>query len=188
MDALAATVSALTGFGVMAIAGVSHIRHTANFRESVAHHHLWPEWLIAPGTAILAIVEVLIGLAGIVSLTVAGLILRYPNTARVAMILCCVMYVGFAIYGRFLLLKRPEAPCACSVNDVPTNVWVPVRSIVLAGACIVAAMANDYVTVASSSPIDLLIVLFGAAVFIVLGWNLPLALHDPAPTRQSSVA
>jgi hypothetical protein len=185
MGALFASVGAYTGLGILAGAGVAHAGGLRAFQGLVAGQAVWPRWLVTPVAAAVTAVELTVGLAGLATSLAPGWAARTWLSPRAALAAATLLYVAFGLYGLLLLWRRPGAPCACGHADQPVNLWVPVRAAVLAAGCGFAAASGDGV-LAWSATVDGLVVLLASAVFILLAWQLPAALHDPThrPDRQ----
>jgi hypothetical protein len=184
MIALGATVGGLVAVGLLLVAGFVHGIRFQDFRAQLAQQAIWPARFVALVAVVVVGTELVLGVAG-----AAALIL--PNGSAPSnlgptpmMLAVSAMYIAFTIYGMILLRRRPGAPCGCSASGSTANVWVPVRSALVATICLLPAAVPDRLVPAAGMP-RFVVALLAAASFVALLWNLPAALHDPHQ-RESS--
>jgi hypothetical protein len=145
-----------------------HLLRPAGLPRALRAHRTLPAPLIVPAAVLTALAEAATG-----ALALAGF-------ARPALTAACALLTGYALYGWYVLRNRPAVPCGCAGSgDTRLTGWVVVRAVALAALALAGAVWTT-----SSSPHGgrLAITLLAGAVFALLLWTLPLALHDPERT------
>lgn len=166
------SVAAVVCFAVLATAGAGHLRHLGTFRAAIRAHAVWPAALTAPLAAAVAALEIGLGTVGITSVAVAAEALQPSLLAAAA-----ALYGCYAIYGGYLLTRRPGTPCACSSDMQPIDISVIGRAAVLAGlACVALALAP---VGAGLSATEVAVTALASTAYAVVLWSLPAALRDP---------
>jgi hypothetical protein len=152
---------------VLLVSFAGHVLRPAGLPRALRAHHTLPAALIAPAAVMTALAEAAVG-----TLILIGF-------ARPALAAACALLTLYALYGSYVLRNRPSVPCGCAGSgDTPLTGWVVVRAAALA----VLALAGAVWTAPFPQGSRLAITLLAGAVFAVLLWTLPLALHDPERT------
>lgn len=170
---LAITMSALIALGTLTVTGAMHALRQQQFRRALSLQAVWPSYLIGPVALVVCTAELVIGAAGIRAIT-----LGYLESSRWFLLAAAMLLGGFAIYGRYIAVHRPEAPCGCGSND-ENSMAVPARA---AALCALSAAAS----VGSQSLLDLTPLSAQAVLAVVAAtgcaislWILPASLQLP---------
>jgi hypothetical protein len=152
---------------VLLVSFAGHVLRPAGLSRALRAHRTLPAALITPIAVVTALAEA--------SAAASALI----GFARPGLAAACALLTGYALYGSYVLRNRPGVPCGCAgAGDTPLTAWVVARAAALAALALGGA--------ASAGPLPhggrLAITLVAGAVFAVLLWTLPLALHDPERT------
>jgi hypothetical protein len=144
-----------------------HVARPAGLPRALRAHRTLPAVLITPVAVVTALAEAAAGTLALIGF------------ARPALAAAGALLAGYALYGAYVLRNRPGVPCGCAGSgDTPLTGWVVTRAAALAALALAGARW--------SAPFPhggrLAITLVAGAVFAVLLWTLPLALHDPERT------
>lgn len=167
-------VAALVSLGVLASAGLAHLRHLRAFSAAIGGQGIWPEWSVLPLAAAVATVEAGVGAGGVVALIAADT----PTVHTVLLATVTFVYCCYALYGVYLLRTRPGVPCACSGDMDRVDGAVVGRAATLGALALIAALhapVAQGLVEREAVIVGLASVVYGLAV-----WALPTALHDPA--------
>jgi hypothetical protein len=180
--ALVGSVAADAVLAVLLAAGLGHLLWPAALRSALVAHGVLP----APGVITLAVpvAEVGIGVLG-----GYGLVLGDRPAGRgllaVALAGACLVLVAYAAYSWRVLASGRAAPCGCSRrDDLPMSGWVVGRAAALAVFAALGLALTGSVLPVRTWDSELATVLLAAAVFGLLLWQLPAAMHDPTADRR----
>lgn len=165
-------VAAAVVFPTLLAAGCWHLFHTGALARGLALRG-WPARLGRPGSVLLAVTEVGLGVAGVAGVAVGGV---HAAVAAAAALLCA----AFAADSARILRSggRGQAvPCGCGAVDHPVNVWVAVRALAYACLAVVAALAGQ--SFGALAPVAAISAAAAAAVIGLLLWLLPRTLAIP---------
>jgi hypothetical protein len=154
------------GFLLLAIAGVQHVRRYGEFRRLVAGHGLIPASLIGLGVLVLVVVELAIGIGGLVANAVA--VMDGSVLPRGLMASSAVVFLLFAGYSGELVRRRSPSGCGCGPLDrAPVSGYVPVRALILAAMATVSAVTAPS-SVTPLLPADLVVLLLASLSMALL--------------------
>lgn len=122
----AALVVALSGAGLLLVAGLHHAREHELLRASLVTARLLPSRLACPIAAGLTILE--IGLGAIV------LVMTLLGLSAAHLLLLAALYAAFAVYATALWQLRPGVPCACLGEGSSAGPLTVFRAVVIAAA------------------------------------------------------
>ncbi|MCW2886538.1 MAG: hypothetical protein QOE54_6551 [Streptosporangiaceae bacterium] len=152
---------------VLLVSFGGHLLRPAGLTTALRAHRTLPAPLIIPIAVMTALAE---AAAGTLALT---------GFARPALAAACALLTGYALYGWYVVRNRPAVPCGCAGSgDTRLTGWVVARAVALAAL----ALAGAVWTAPLPHGGRLAVILLAGAVFAVLLWTLPLALHDPERT------
>ena len=175
MSTLVGSVAAYVVVGVLLVACAGHLVRPAALPAALAAHGFLP---VPVGVAaLLTGAEGLLGVAGAVALLRGhggGLLV-------VALAGAASLLVLVGAYGWYVVSTGRGGPCGCSRLELPMTGWVVARALALAALALVALALSDSVLPLVRPGTGLAIVLLAAASFAFLLWQLPAAMHDPAP-------
>jgi hypothetical protein len=178
VSALIGSVAAYTVLATLLAAGAGHLARPGSLRTAVAAHGVLP----APAAvaAVVAAAEVGLGGAG-----AAGLVLGDRGAGRGLLAVGVagggLLLALFAGYGWYVTAAGIGGPCGCSHAELPMSGWVVARAAGLAGLAAIGLPLVGSVLPLRRPGIELGTVLLAAAAFGLLLWQLPAAMHDPAP-------
>ena len=172
------SVGACCAFGLLAAAGVAHVRDPGSLRVALRAHALWPRRFEGILAAAVGAAELGLGAAG---LALLGLGAARPLALAAAG--AALLYGAYCGYSAFLLRRRPAAPCGCAGEDVAVNVWVPARAALLTVAGAGVAIRSEAVLAPSAAPSSLLLVLLAGVALGAALWSLPAAMAVPPEAR-----
>lgn len=166
---------------------MAHLRDRAAFSRALARQAVWPDRLVPPVAWAVTAAEVSLGAAGFAALAAEVFAPGQPWAAAIARPVtgaAAVMYACFTFYSFYLVRRRPDVPCGCSMTDDPVGWPVVGRAAVLAVACGAAALAPQGIGAVGIAPAGIasaagLLVCVPVVAFIVLAWSLPAALRQP---------
>jgi hypothetical protein len=149
---------------VLLVSFAGHVLRPAALPRALRAHRTLPTALIIPAAVLTALAEAATG-----ALALTGF-------ARPALAAAGALLTGYALYGSYVLRNRPAVPCGCAGSGgTYLTGWVVAR----AGALAALALAGAAWAASFPHGARLAVVLLAGAVFAVLLWTLPLALHDP---------
>lgn len=152
-------------FGVLVAAGSGHIRHIDNLVKDLRQHRVWHHHERAVAVS-LTTVEIVLGAGGLI----AFFLIRRDVAAR-WLVVAAFLYVAFAAYALFLVLRRSGVPCGCShAGDQPANGVTVVRALVMSGLSCAAAVMT-WTSGTTVSPRESLVAILAASTFGYLLWN-----------------
>jgi Methylamine utilisation protein MauE len=160
-------VAGIAACSALLLAGLDHARHPARTRAAIAAQRLWPSRLTKPVQVGLAVLELLLGIAGLALLTYARRAWLLDATA----VLVALAYASLAAYGLILLRWRPEAPCGCSLRSGPVDGSTVLRAAVL-GALALSALSLDRPLITATGSQAAITVAAGVT-FALLVWHVP---------------
>ncbi|HEX2057845.1 MAG TPA: MauE/DoxX family redox-associated membrane protein [Actinomycetota bacterium] len=166
----------LSAHGLLAFAGVEHLRDREALSVALRAQRAVPRSLVHPLTNLLAGAELLLGVGGVVG------VIGFGSSAEAVRLLLAgagVLFGAFALYSSFLLLKRPGAPCACGGGDHAANTWTVARAAVLMIAPLAAAAAVVPLRPWVSVGIEEVVTVLAAIAFGWIVWQFPAAVPDP---------
>lgn len=173
-------VAAYGALGVLLVSGFSHAAKLHDFSTALARQKIWPGPLIWPITLFITLLEIGVGIGTLSLLATSSLA---SGWLKASLILTGTLYLAYAFVGTYLLRTRPDAPCGCSPLNHRINVWVPIRSWLLAAAAFFSSTVHVR-DIALTPDAESLIGAVASFSFIVLLWNLPVAMVEP-PDRNS---
>jgi hypothetical protein len=182
VNGLLALVGAATAQSVLLLSGFNHARHAREVRTLVHRQQVWPRYLEWPVVVALVAAEISIGGYGLAMILVD---FQSPP-ASVVHIAALFLFLLYAAYAAHLLRSRPGAPCACSIDELPANIWTVVRALILAilaGLPLLAA--GDLLHPVSAAGA---IGVAAASAFTTVLWILPSALANPISPRGTQEA
>lgn len=157
---------------VAGIAGINHMRHLGELEIALRQHRLLPKHSYGVSSVLIALTELLVSLVGLVSLTMGS-----TTLARWTALAAMALFVILACYSLAVLRRTPNAPCGCSSETRPTNVWVPIRTACLGiGAYVGSLHPIEYFVYGG---VELTLVSLAALAIAAVLWELPSAMHIP---------
>lgn len=171
---LLSIVGAYVSIGLLLFSGLSHLRYRRQFREALGKQEVWNH-LEGPIASVIILLEVSIGVVGFFFLL--GLL------SRAVLVSACfgafVIYFSYGSFSIYLVRRRPDAPCGCSIDEEPANVWTAVRAGALALAAAIGALGGERVPSVLQGSFQSLFSLLASCALALLIWELPSALAQP---------
>lgn len=117
------TLSVTAGL-VLLISGFIHVTTQRTLSEAISRQRSLFSHLPRATAAIISLTEITVG-----ALSLTGA-LFWPQ-AMWPLLLAALLYATYTGYAVFLLRRRPDAPCGCSIQDSPASKLTVVRALVL---------------------------------------------------------
>ena len=115
----------VSGFVLLLVAGVRHLRWREHFTEQLRAQGLWPERAVPTVAAAVTSLELLIGAAGLVLLGLGA----SARTLTVPLLVLLVAGLGFTTVQIVLAVRAPDAPCGCDPShDDPVSELTVVKA------------------------------------------------------------
>lgn len=166
---------------VLLASGVAHLVHFTSSRATVADQHVVPVHLAGPLVAVVVVLELVLGGGTL------GAVLTGSSGQRVFGLLCAALFVAFAGYTHLAWLRRTDRDvlCACGVGEAPLGFWVTLRSGLLAGLAICAAVFASASTAWFERPAFEQIVMACAALSLSIAVTLLPTARAPLTTVRA---
>lgn len=152
--------------------GASHASHLRTFSEQMKGQDLLPRSVALPVSLVVCVLELVIGVFGIIVLSV-------PDEVPIANLISSSstgLLGTYSAYSLLLLIRRPDAPCACSSQPTVVSVWTLARSMLLFIGSIVWMLMGGTNSSSDGPRIATLGMALTAAWTL---WLLPDALREP---------
>lgn len=171
-DPLIVAVAALIALLTLTASGSLHLARIQRFRDALLAQRVWPLTAVSSISVVIATAEFALGVGGI-----AGLLLS-SGLEAFALAFSSLLFVAYACYLGFLVLRRPDAPCGCSAEAADVASWKTVaRSLALAAISLVGLLGATAPSETWSFAETVLTILAAGALSVAV-WILPSSLDE----------
>jgi len=169
--------------GVLVASGVAHLMHFARSRAAVVDQHVVPAHLASLVVSGVVVLELVLGVGTLTA------VLTGSSGQRIFALMCAALFVAFAGYTHLAWLRRTDRDvlCACGVGEAPLGFWVTLRSWLLAGLAICAAVFASASTAWFERPAFEQIVMACAALSLSIAVTLLPTARAPLTTVRAGV-
>ena len=178
MNVYLLAVLGMTPLVLLVAAGIGHAAHRDHLARALALQKVLPQSTTRSVAIAVTVFEIAVGAIGLVAWTQAEI-----GLLQVSLVIATGLYASYAGYSLLQLKTAPSAPCGCSASDVPTNIWIVGRAVLLGGFALLTLLSLPPVlppfTVAAASLATISIGALGATI-----WILPLAMSVPWPGSE----